>query len=314
MQQIHNGSYEQVVLAIYKNGSFVNADGDVLVTITDADTGYTFVTDGVADNLEPSGKYAYSITPDITAIDCVLKVQWSYEISGVAASQNTFHQIVTPYATVSDIIDYFELGTKPSDLNYRSEQEIVNAEKIARTQINTYVNDDFGKKYGAQEQFGNGSDALELIEKMLTIDKLYENDVLVIDNTVDPVYNIFGFDVEITLTGWALRIKTNGLGSARYDNQVDPTILYYGRFRDHTRYKVMGEVGYNYVPEDIKLSTMLLVGDILSNDAAWRQKYLKKINLAEVSFELSGGAFSGTGNVLVDQILDQRRNLGIVVI
>lgn len=313
MQQIHNGSYERVELAIYKNGNFINADGAVLVNITDADTGYVFVTNASAINLPPDGKYGYEITPDITATDCVIKINWSYSINGQSTSQNTFAQIVTPYNTVSEIIDYYSIGVKPSDINYVSEQEMVNAEKLARTQINTYTNDDFGKKYGVQEHFGNGSDALELIERMLTIDKLYENDVLLIDNTASPVYNNFGYEVEITLTGWALRIKTD-LGNVRYDNQVDPTIMYYGRFRDQARYKVYGYIGYQYVPEDIKICSMLLIGDYLAKDAAWRQKYLKKVNLAEVSFELGGGAFTGTGNVIVDQILDQRRNLGIVVI
>ena len=313
MQQIHNGSQNTLELAVYRNGKLTNADGDVVVNIVDADTGYVFITNAVAENLEPPGLYGYEITPDLTAIDCVLKVTWSYKVNSKSTSQNTFVEIVTPYATVSDIIDYYSIGTKPSELNYRSQQEIINAEKIARTQINTYVNEEFGRRYGEQEHFGNGSDALELIERMLTIDKIYENDTLVIDYTKNPVYNTFGYDIELTLTGQAARIKSN-FGDVRYDNQVDPTILYYGRFRDHTRYRIVGEIGYNYVPQDIKLCAMLLVGDLISKDNTWRTKYLKKVTLAEVGFELAGGAFSGTGNVVVDQILDQRRNLGIVVI
>jgi hypothetical protein len=313
LQQIHNGSQNTLELAVYRNGKLTNADGDVVVNIVDADTGYVFITNAVAENLEPPGLYGYEITPDLTAIDCVLKVTWSYKVNSKSTSQNTFVEIVTPYATVSDIIDYYSIGTKPSELNYRSQQEIINAEKIARTQINTYVNEEFGRRYGEQEHFGNGSDALELIERMLTIDKIYENDTLVIDYTKNPVYNTFGYDIELTLTGQAARIKSN-FGDVRYDNQVDPTILYYGRFRDHTRYRIVGEIGYNYVPQDIKLCAMLLVGDLISKDNTWRTKYLKKVTLAEVGFELAGGAFSGTGNVVVDQILDQRRNLGIVVI
>jgi hypothetical protein len=313
LQQIHNGSQNTLELAVYRNGKLTNADGNVAVNIVDADTGSVITASAVAENLEPTGLYAYEITPDLTGTDRVLKVKWSYAVNSKSTSQNTFVQIVTPYATVSDIIDYYSIGTKPSELNYRSQQEIINAEKIARTQINTYVNEEYGRRYGEQEHFGNGSDALELIERMLTIDKVYENDTLVIDYTKSPVYNTFGYDVELTLTGQAARIKSN-FGDVRYDNQVDPTILYYGRFRDHTRYRIVGEIGYNYVPQDVKLCAMLLVGDLLSKDNVWRTKYLKKVTLAEVGFELSGGAFSGTGNVVVDQILDQRRNLGIVVI
>ena len=161
--------------------------------------------------------------------------------------------------------------------------------------------------------FGNGSDAATLTEKMITLNKVYENDTLVIDYTASPVYNTFGFDVELTQTNQTVRIKSN-YGDVRYDNQVDPTILYYGRFRDHTRYKFEGQIGYNYVPQDIKLCALLLTGDYLSQDSQWRNKYLNKVDLAEISFQLAGGAFSGTGNVIVDQILDQYRNLGIIVI
>lgn len=313
MQQIHNGSFQNIELAIYKNGSLANADGNVLVDIVDADTDYVFITSGSANNLPATGLYNYQLTPSQTRINCVLKVTWKYALGGVNTQQETFIEIVTPYALVSDLIEYYNIGSKPSDINYRSEAEIIAAEKLARTQINYYTYQDFGRRYGYQEQYGSGSDILELVERMLTIDKVYENNQLVIDNTASPAYNIFGFPVELTQTKNAIRISTD-MGDVRFDNQVDPTILYYGRFRDHARYKVVGEIGWLYVPQDIKLCATLLVGDILSKDYAWRTKYLKKINLAEVSFDISGAAFTGTGNVIVDGILDQYRTHGIIVI
>ena len=313
MQQVHNGAQQDVELAIYKNGVLSNADGTVTVNITDADTGYAFITNGSATNLPASGKYSYELTPDVTSINCVLKIVWSYQLDTKNTSQTSFVEVVTPYATVSDIIEYYNIGAKPSDVNYQSEIAMINADKIARTMINNYSNQNFGRRYGYQETFGNGSDACTLVEKMITLEKVYENDTLVIDYTSDPVYNTFGYDLELTQTNQTVRIRTD-YGNVRYDNQVDPTILYYGRFRDHVRYKFFGQIGYNYVPQDIKLCALLLVGDLLSRDSAWRTKYLAKVNLAEVSFEMAGGAFSGTGNVIVDQMLDQYRNLGIIVI
>ena len=291
----------------------MNADGSVIVKITDADTGTVLVSSASATSEIPLGKYTYIVTPDITQSNRVLQVLWSYTLGGKATSQTQFIEVVTPYALVSDIISYYKLGAVPSQPNYYSEQDIMIAENIARTQINNYTMQDFGNRYDYQEIFGIGSDALELTERMLTVDKLYENDELVIDYTASPTYNNFGFDVELTQTGKALRIKTN-LFDTRYDNQVDPTIIAYGKFRNNSRYKIVGSIGYNYVPQDIKLCTLLLCGDLLSNDAAWRNKYLKKVTLAEVSFELSAGALNGTGNVIVDGILDQYRNINIVVI
>lgn len=312
MQQIHNGTNQTLALDIYKNGYLSNADGSVFVTITDADTSAS-VTSGSAFNAPPNGRYTFDLYPNFTALNRVLKVKWDYVINSASTFQTQYVQIVTPYALVSDIVDYYNIGPRPSDLNYHSEHDITTAEQIARLMVENYTGQKFGTRYDFQEQFGSGSDALELTERMLTIDKVYENSQLVIDYTNG--YNVFGYDVELTPTGKAIRIKIdNAYGDVRYDNQVDPTILYYGSFRNHTRYKVVGQFGYNYVPQDIKLCTMLLCGDLLSNDAAWRTKYLNKINLAEVSFELAKGAFNGTGNVIVDSILDSYRNINMVVI
>lgn len=314
MEQIQNGTLQTLVLDIYKNGYLANADGTVLVTIKDADTSAS-ITSGSAHNAEPAGRYTFDLSPNYTNNNRVLEVVWSYSLNGAQTDQSQFAQIVTPYALVSDITDYYNIGVRPSDPNYYSEEEITMAEQVARTMINNYTMQDFGKRYDSQEIFGSGSDAIELTEKMLSIDKVYENGVLVIDYTSNPSYNVFGYDVELTPTGKAARIKLDNIyADTRYDNQVDPTILYYGSFRSHTRYKFVGEIGYKYVPQDIKLCAMLLCGDLLSNDASWRTKYLKKVSLSEVSFELGKGAFNGTGNVIVDGILDQYRNINMIVI
>lgn len=313
MQQVHYGTQEALELAIYNNGTLTNADGTVLVNITDADSGTVLITNASATNLPPLGIYSYTLTPDVTQTNRVIQVVWSYTIGGKTTSQTQFAEIITPYATISDIVDYYGIGTKVSDPNYKSEQQILMAERIARMQINSYTNQNFGRRYGTQEIFGIGADAIELTEKMINLDKIYENGVLVIDYTVSPTYNNFGFDVELTQTNNAVRI-INDFESIPYDNQVDPTVVYYGKFRDGYRYKFTGNIGYKYVPQDIKLCATLLAGDYLSRDYEWRNKYLKKVDLAEISFEMAGGAFSGTGNVIVDQILDDYRNLGIIVI
>ena len=301
---------------MFSDGVLTQADAVPTLSIYDADndatplTGYANVS---ATDDPPTGRYSYLLTPAITSINRVLEVRWSYHLNGVAATQSNFYSIETPYAGVSEIIDFLRYGSKPSDINYKDPKDLISAEKMARTIIEGYTGIKFYKYYGQQEVWGKGADAVELVERILTIDKLYENDILIIDNTQDPVYNTFGFQVEISPTGKQVRIVYPGW-DLRYDNQVDPTILYYGRFRDNARYQFYGQMGYKYVPEDIKLATMLLVNDIVSNDFNWRNKYLKKIDLAEISFEMASGAFNGTGNVMVDNILDQYRNVNIVII
>lgn len=316
MHQILRGTSQTTELEIYWNNQLINADGNVLVTVTDADyTNVVLVSNAIATNDPEIGKYTFQLDPTYTSLNRVLRVDWSYSINGKATYQEDFYEVYTPYASIADIIEYYNFGVRPSDVNYKSEQEIMSAEFLARMQIENYTGQTFGKVYGDQEIWGNGSDALELTERMLSIDQIYENGQLVIDNTKTPVYNTFGWPVEITTTYKAIRIvNADYEGIISYDNVIDPTIDLYGRFRSAYRYRVYGTKGWSYVPQDVRRCTVLLAGDHLSQDAMWRQKYLKKVDLSEISFELASGAFNGTGNAIVDGILDQYRNVGIVII
>lgn len=314
MQQINNGDFEKLELVIAKNNQHVNADGTVSVQIFNADDGTnTVLSSGSAVNEEISGLYTYEIGPSITSLNKIVRADWSYSINSASVTQSTFHEILTPYATISDIIDYYNFGTQPSDLNYRPFEEIKNAERLARTVIDGYTGQKFGKRSGWQEVFGNGSDACFLTEPMLSIEKMYENDILVYDKTSSPSVNQFGFEIMLTQTSKTVRIVNAGW-DVRYDNNIDPSILYYGRFRNNSRYKFDGVIGWNYVPSNVKLATVLLAGDYLANDAAWRIRYLNEISMSEVSFKMTAGAFNGTGNLLVDNMLDMYRNVGIVII
>jgi hypothetical protein len=317
LQNITRNSQSSIYLNIYSNGVLTPADsGIVRATVYDADsnavalTGYSNISATAGDT---AGEYSIFLNQNITNTNRVLEVVWSYTLNGVTGTQTDYYKVETTYADINEIIDFLGLGSTPSDMNYYDPNEIQSAEKLARTIIDGYTMQTFGRYYGSQEQVGIGSDSVELIEKMITLKKVYENGLLVVDNTVTPALNSFGFEVEISPTGKAIRIVNPGW-DVRYDNQVDPTIMYYGKFRDQSRYKFEGDIGYKYVPEDIKIAAMLLVNDIISNDFNWRNKYLKRVDLSEISFEMAGGAFNGTGNIAVDNILDTYRNLNIVVI
>ena len=312
MQTISKRSQQKIHLNIYSDGVLAQADAVPTIHINDADTGVVLLQATTVDEPQ-TGLYSFFLSSALTQANAMLQVTWSYTLNGLHNQEIEFYQVESVYSEVSEIVDFLGFGAKPSDPNYFDPKSISSAEKIARTIIEGYTGQKFYQYYGSQEQFGKGSDALEMTENMLTIDKVWENDVLLIDNTVNPVFNTFGFPLEISPTGRAVRIINQGW-DVRYDNQVDPAVLYYGRFRDNSRYKVQGQIGYRYVPNDIKIASMLLVNDILANDFNWRNKYLAKVNLSEISFEMAGGAFNGTGNVTVDNILDQYRNVNIVII
>ena len=215
MQEIANGANESISLVIYYNGVKTNADANVLVTVYNANGGiyasgtYTntpLVASAVAYNAPPQGLYTYQVTPPLTSLDQVLQVVWSYSVNGIATSQTTYVNVATPYATVSDIVDYYGFGTTPNQNNFKSEKQIATAEKLARKAIDKYTNQSFGIRYGYQEVIAYGADALWLVEPMLSLDQLYENDWLVIDNTQNPIYNTFGYPIEFSQTNKVVRI------------------------------------------------------------------------------------------------------------
>jgi hypothetical protein len=313
LQNIQKGSQDKIYLNVYVDGVLTQADAIPTLVILDADTGVSLLSSSTSHDEQPAGIYSWTLKQNITNTNRVIQVIWTYRSNGITATEEQFYSIETSYASVSEIVDFLGFGSDASSVNYHDAKDIAKAEKLARTIIEGYTDIKFYTYYGYQEIFGKGSDALELVERALSIDKVWENNLLLIDNTRNPVYNTFGFNLEISPTGRAIRIVNAGW-DVRYDNQVDPAVLYYGRFRDNARYKIQGQIGYKYVPEDIKLAAMLLVGDIVANDYNWRNKYLSKVNLSEISFEMAKGAFNGTGNVTVDNILDQYRNLNIVII
>ena len=140
MHQIIRGTTDTAELEIYYNRELTNADGNVLVTIVDADYPTTVLVNGAtAYNDVEIGKYTYALSAYVTALNRVLKVTWNYTVQGVETYQEDFYEVYTPYASIADIIEYYNFGTRPSDLNYKSEQEIQAAEFIARMQIENYT-------------------------------------------------------------------------------------------------------------------------------------------------------------------------------
>jgi len=316
LQTITINTQEKIQLQVFSDGVLTQADSLPTLQIFDADNNSSPIagfSNLNAFDESPAGIYSFLLTPAITNINRVLQVVWSYTIDGVPSTETSYYSVETVYASVDEIIDFLGYGSTPSELNYHDIKEIQSAEKLARTIIDGYTGQKFTTYYGSQEIMGIGADAIELTERILRIDQFFENDQLMIDNTQNPVYNIFGYSLTITPTKFGVRLY-NPDWDISYEGGYDPTVLYYGRFRDQSRYKFVGQMGYQYVPEDIKMAAILLVNDILSNDYNWRIKYLSKVDLSEISFEMHKGAFNGTGNLNVDNILDQYRHVNIVII
>lgn len=298
----------------YEDGVPVAPDATPSVSISNAVTGIV-VASGNATlvNSNYEGEYFYDMPASATQTDTVLKVEWSYQLGGKSVSETEYVYVITPYATIDEIVAELGYSSRPEDTNYYPYEKIKSAERAARMMINNQLGFSFGKEVSTITAYGSGADVLVVPEKILSVDKIYENDELVVD--ISGNYNIFGFEVEITETGYGIRIVPPNPGDdISEQEEFDYTGLTKGRFRDGYRYDVQGVIGWNYIPVEIKQCVFFLVNDLLCNDSMWRTRYVKKINGPQMSVELSSLSFNGTGNAVVDSILQKFKMLQVVII
>ena len=92
MHQIRRGTTETAEIEIYSNNQLINADGDVTVTVFDADYGTQVGPGGIAFNDPALGKYTFDLDSTYTSLNRVLQIIWSYSINGKQTSQEDFYE------------------------------------------------------------------------------------------------------------------------------------------------------------------------------------------------------------------------------
>lgn len=312
MIEIPNNSLHRISLLVVKDGIPYPATSNPLYSVYDANTG-DLLSSGtsIKDNSDVSNYYFF-VDSDITYVDRTVKVVWNYVIDYKEYTNVEYMEVVTAYAEREEIITELELGSEPQDLNYFSDQKIRIAERIARLQINNYTGREFNQRLGTQVAYGMDSDTLIFSERMTSFSKLEQDDVVVYDPANG--INTLGYNLELTETGQGIRI----INSSELDVTTYPPTAYMTptrrKFQSGSRFKVYATLGYSYIPLQVKQAALLLVSDNLYNDSLWRQKYVSEFDTGQMKIKLRDTAFTGTGNLLADDMLDQFKITGIVVI
>jgi hypothetical protein len=317
MAEVYKNSNAPASTKIFWGGAIVDAEGDVRVDIYDIteDPGILppvnpatpILTNILASKSEVDyGSYQINIPYAITSRDKNLKLVWKYQMNSTSIQHETFVNVVTPYASLAEVIEDLGLGTDPSDPMYKSYHELVMAEKFARKVIESYTGQRFYLYDGTESIYGSGSDVLPLPFKINSIHELYGNDVLLIDNINEETNWIF--NPIISETGFGLRVdRTDALDNITYsaNGLIPPSIndSYYGAFQKDVKYRVQGKFGWAEVPDNVEQAAIQLIGDYFSKDRVWTNKYLKNIKTFDWQFEYASDAYRGTGNAYADQLL-----------
>jgi hypothetical protein len=247
-------------------------------------------------------RYEAYITLAQTSVPGEFTVVWQATVGGEPASVTQHYEVVVPYATPNQIAA--RLGWQfydPSVPGYQNQERIQAAESICRNLINHYTGTNFSPVYKTVMAQGQDADVLSLSERVVSISKIYQNNELIYDATIDPAYNYFNLQFSIADSGYGIRISEPDWDVAE-EQQI--TVIYeYGKFKQDWRYDVEGTYGYPSTPTPIFEAMIMLVNDLMCQDSIYRNKYINGVMVKDWKFSYNALAWVGTGNAIVDDLL-----------
>lgn len=323
MAEVYINSNDLVYTKIFWQNSIVNADADVLVDIyevkrnldvhSSADPIYEetlLLGNRISSRSETDeGTYFVEIPKSVTSTNKDIKLTWKYSINGTSTSHNSYCNIVTPYCSLAEAMEDLNIGSDPSDPNYKSYHDLRMAEKYARKIIENFTGQQFYLYDDIYVGYGVGTDLMPLPFKLNKLDELYEDDIKIVDNGVIPPINNWNYSALVSETGFGLRVnKANYLDNVVYtaNGLVPPTVNDIGSggaFRKNSRYKIIGQFGWDDIPGNVEEACVILMGEYFSKDLTWKNKYVQRVQSFDWQFEYFDDVFRGTGNLYVDQLL-----------
>ena len=187
-------------------------------------------------------------------------------------------------------------------------------ELLARSVIDQIIPDGFYNTKHIIQKTGTGTDYFAVWKDVNKVLKVYENNVLVYD--VDtPETNVYEY--VITLDNSSIQRVINDRYN-RYES-MPPNLItargdlgYYGydtvAFPSNYDYTFIVDAGYRTVPADIEYGTKMFIDDIRTGKLDYFNRYIKNYKTDQFQVEFMDKVVNGTGNLLLDKILDKYSN------
>ena len=306
----------------------------VTYTVPDANTDYIIVIEDVADLTEieesitsnATSKITYSLTGDF------VKYDKSYAVSIYEDAGSSGADLVRGDIVVEDNLNIERPYVNPTTLATSGTATDIAAyteyEGLARSIIDS-ITGGFYYNRTYLEVVGQGTDYVPLWKKTHKILKAYENAELVYDlsDTVNgPALKSYTYVItkdKSAITKDPVE-NTDSLNRAerKYPNiPVAPsdsislfdtedsgnvqTIVPAVAFPQGIDCIFLLETGYKVVPNDITDATKMLIEDIKCGKLDYYKRYIKNYSTDQFKIEYDKRMIDGTGNILVDKILDK---------
>lgn len=302
-------------------------------TVPDASTEYIIVIDDLLEQTElevirvsnAQKVLTYTLNDNFIKYDksYPVTIYESITVSGVQDIRGDIVlednlDIVRPY------VDPATLGTTPTEI-----AEYTDYENLARAIIDSVV-DGFYYKRTYLEVVGQGTDYIPLWDKTHKILTVHENAELVYDSSETPAalsnYNYLITKDKTAITKDPVEV-VDALNRAErkpariplgYSDSISlfdtedsgnvQTVSGGVAFAEGTDYIILLETGYKVVPYDIQDATKMLINDIKCGKLDYYKRYIKSYSTEQFKIEYDKRLLDGTGNILVDKILNKYVN------
>lgn len=295
------------VLVINQGGRNVN---DLTATVTSSSSSQITYT-------LPDQFNTYDESYALTIYDAVYTTaSTSAEEGDIVVEDNL--DIARPY------VDPNTLGTTATEKTQYREWE-----NLARAIIDSIVPGGFYYERSWYETVGNNTDFMPLWDRTYAILKAYENNELVWDYYDSPQAQgdgqwnyLLTKDKTAIIKDWTQQTDSyiRQVGFPRgvplaysdsiymYDSDDSPNTLAVApgvTFPMGWNYLFHLATGYRVVPYDIKDATLMLIDDIKCGRMEYHKRYITSYSTDQFRIQIDKSSLSGTGNILVDKILEK---------
>ena len=208
--------------------------------------------------------------------------------------------VIRPYVNPAS------LGTTASEIAEYKRHELV-----ARAIIDSYTQLGFYNHKSILQTKGSNADYLPVWRDANRVLRVYENNVLIYD-IEDPT--AYADEFRVTLdnsaiyrieSGEANRIASPTIKLPASRGDIATGIFNYGTFPERYDYLFVLDEGFRAIPPDVEKAAIMLIDDLKCGRLDYYQKYVTSYNTDQFRIQFDKRMLEGTGNLLVDKILDK---------
>lgn len=281
--------------------------------VPDADHEYLIYVEDVVDHSFETVEVVSSSTAKVEYVLPRSKVQFDRDFLFRVYDTDLNGEIVidSNLTVYRPYVDPNTLGTNATEVAEYKRWEI-----IARAIMDAYLSNDSANGEGfynhklVVQGIGEGTDYFPIWHMPKRILKVYENNILVYDaedaNATTQQFSIAQNNSAIvrTVAGEFNRFESHPTRMPIASGDLN----YYGRansaFPKGYDYTFILDVGYKAVPPEIEQAAIMLINDLKCGNNDYYKRFVSQYNTDQFSIKYAPEYLGGTGNNIVDKILD----------